>query len=648
MKTHSSFRHSKAFSLVEVITVVAVLGILAAMAYQFASGIGDRIRQTKLESDVHTLNSAVKVYLASGGSLAGVTDATAVIRKLKSMRNEASAAKYAGFRGSMLDARVTPVFQTEAEAFSGKTRAIWNPGRSAFVVSESGVGGISHFALNETVGAEEVQEEERAPGAVDYNVDNGWIWAYRDSSGTGRAAPTVVTVATPTPGTLPSPAPALRLVSPQFSTSPGTYDYPNFPVTVTISNPNPQGSSTIYYATAWDGSGIQWFPYTGPVPVLPGMQILTCARHISSQYEDSYTVGGVYVRNTYPLQAPQIVASATCLNLQTNDSVTIQLVDPNPAFATHRLEYSVNGGSFTTYSGSISISPTSYATGLTLTARCTPAADGILASPEASNVLNVKLRTPGIEIGQATGTGSGSTIPVTLSNSNPQGSSLILYALRDEATGTTSSYQEYRNPLAVSQEIYPKGFTVLAYANPTAGNYLSSDEASSLGLTFFGIPVNGNTIFVLDHSGSMAWEDGIGQVKTEMNRVLDLLKPEDKFGIVQFSTDAGVVVRWSAASAKNVKNAKTKVNGLTANGWTNYEQALKLALEAAQNNEVKQVVFLSDGAPTIGDTNPDHILSLVRQIVAKGAQVDTLAFGLITPDGRQLLDQMAAVGAVHK
>lgn len=649
MKTPPFSRRFQAFSLVEVIVTVAVLGILAAIACQFAIGLRDRARQVKLESDVQALNTAVKIYLANGGSLAGITNAAEVVSKLKTVRNRDLAGRYAGYRGTTLDARVSPVFQTDEEAATGLVRAAWNEARLAFEIRDSGAGGISHFALESSMGSQNFGEEERAPGAVDYNPENGWIWSYRDAAGAGRAAPTVVQLAANGPAALPAPgAAAQRLAVPEFATPPGTYDYPGFPELVSITNPNPEGSSTVYVATAWDGTGIQWAPYTGPIAVVPGMQVLTCARHATPAYEDSFTVGGVYVRSDYSLQAPEIVTSAPYLNLESNDAVRIELVDRNPGFALRRLELSINGGGFTAYTGSLSVSPVAYASGLELVARAVPAGEGFRASGETAKALGVKLRKPVIEIGAAIVNGQTSIIPFTLANPNPEGSSVLLYALRNESTGALSSFQEYRNQVPVSQADYPKGFTVVAYANAASGSYLASDEASSLGLTFFGIPVTRSTIFVLDRSGSMAWEDGIGQVKAEMNRVLDQLKTEDRFAVIQFSTDANVLVNWTAATSAKVRTAKTKVNSLAANGLTNYEAALTQALGIARNGEVKQVVFLSDGAPTTGNTNPDSILALVNQLVARGVRVDTLPFGLITPDGRALLERMDLAGDLSR
>lgn len=645
MRNAPSLRLQHAFSLVEVLTTVAVLGILAAIAVQIVGGLETNVRQTKLESDVQTLNAAVKVYLANGGSLNGITGAAEVIAKMKTVRSRESDTRYVGFSGAMVDGRLFPVFQTEEMAASGRPRARWNASKLAFEISHSGPDGISHFAWDAASAAQDFGEEERAAGSVSYNAEDGWVWAFRDSPATGPVSPGVVPLTPAGPSPLPGPrTEPQRLAPPQFSTPPGTYTYPDFPSVVSIANPNPAGSSTIHVATVWDDAGIQWQPYTGPVAVEPGMQILAFARHASASYSDSFSVGGLFVRNIYPLRAPEIETSAPYLNLESNEVVTVELIDTNPDFAAHRLEYSINGGDFIAYSGPLSISPSSYATGFAVVARSAPTSDGFTRSPEVSQAMNLKLGMPAIDVAAPPADGQATTIPVTLGNPNPGGSSVILYALRDEATGATTTFREYETPVQVVQADYPDGFTVIAYASPVTDGYLPSDEATSFGITFFGIPVTGSTVFVLDRSGSMAWDDGIGQVKAEMNRVLDLLERDDHFGIIKFSTAAEVVMPWTDASRQKVRTAKTRVNNLTPEGWTNYSAALSLALDAARHYKVKQVVFLSDGAPTAGDTRPGSILSLVSQIVAQGTRVDTLAFGRITEEGRALLEQMDAAG----
>lgn len=643
----SSSSRSAAFSLAECIIAVAVIGILAAVASQQFRGDLVALRDSKLEADVAALNRSVRLYLASGGSLAGVADSQAVICKLKSVRKRDSADTYVGFKGSMLDGRCKPVYQSTAESATRMPRAVWDPSKLAFEVRDTGPQGIARFDWDAAEAAPALVEEDRDSGSVKYNASDGWIWAYQDTESTRSATPLVLHVVSTGGSSIPPPRPApQRLLPPRFLTAPGTFSFADFPTTVALENPNPEGASTLYVATTWEATGVHWEPYAGPVAVAPGMQILAYAAHASEGYSDSAASGGVYVRQEFRLSAPEIVTSAPHLDLETNEVVTVELVDTNPAFAKGNLEWSINHGGYSPYPGSFSVSPASYSAGFVVEARCVAATDGLLPSPEVSRMLPVKLRKPSIVTGTVVA-GQTEPVPVTLTNTNPDGCAVLLYALRDLRSGTLSAYQPYSGAVGVSPAKYPKGFSVMAYANPLGESHLRSDDANSLDVTFFGVSIKGPVLFVLDCSGSMAWEDGLGQVKAEMGRVFDQFQEDDKFGIAWFSSYAELLVDWTSASSSAVGEARLAVEGLSPGGYTDYSAALSMALGMVQSREVTQVVFLSDGAPTAGDTSREGILSMVSQIVAGGTRVDTLAYGQITPEGRALLEEMDAVGDIQ-
>lgn len=110
--------------------------------------------------------------------------------------------------------------------------------------------------------------------------------------------------------------------------------------------------------------------------------------------------------------------------------------------------------------------------------------------------------------------------------------------------------------------------------------------------------------------------------------------------LVQFSSDASE----KTYSASDYTKFKTAVNAITAEGGTNWEAALKLALEkvntfkSADSKQPNYVIFVSDGMPTMringGDgSNYDEkyytaALKQSKKIVGDGAEFYTIsAFG---------------------
>lgn len=118
------------------------------------------------------------------------------------------------------------------------------------------------------------------------------------------------------------------------------------------------------------------------------------------------------------------------------------------------------------------------------------------------------------------------------------------------------------------------------------------------------------TLFVIDTSGSMAGTS-ILQAQSSLQRGLEALRPEDRFNVIDFDSEARRLFESAVpATPKNVQRALGWIADLEADGGTEILSALELAMAAAPSPErVRQLVFITDGS--VG--NEDELFTFIRQ-----------------------------------
>ena len=158
-----------------------------------------------------------------------------------------------------------------------------------------------------------------------------------------------------------------------------------------------------------------------------------------------------------------------------------------------------------------------------------------------------------------------------------------------------------------------------------------------------------DVVFAVDTSGSMRVKK-LEQAKAALEFCLGNLNKGDRFDIIRYSTEAEALFEeLSPASKKNISEASEFISGLKAGGGTAIEEALMMAVTHAKISKNKdaiprpfQVIFLTDGRPTIGETRPDKILERLAKVTGEiDKPVRVFSFGIGTDINTKLLDRIA-------
>ena len=154
-----------------------------------------------------------------------------------------------------------------------------------------------------------------------------------------------------------------------------------------------------------------------------------------------------------------------------------------------------------------------------------------------------------------------------------------------------------------------------------------------------------NLVLLLDNSGSMERADRVAIIREALRVLATQLQPQDTVSVVTFARTA----RLWADGLPGDKAGETleKVGGITPEGGTNLEEAMRLAYETARRHYLasgmNRVVLLTDGAANLGNVSATALKEKVEAQRKQGIALD--CFGIGFEDfNDDLLEQLSSNG----
>lgn len=149
-------------------------------------------------------------------------------------------------------------------------------------------------------------------------------------------------------------------------------------------------------------------------------------------------------------------------------------------------------------------------------------------------------------------------------------------------------------------------------------------------------------VFVVDTSGSMSDEGKMEKARSALLYGIRILRPQDRFNVISFAgeehlMESGLV----AADEAGRQRGEAFVKALRPAGGTNINQSLLTSLSQFEDNgRPRMLVFITDGLPTVGETNVSNIIANVHSATRAGIRLFTFGVGYDVNTG--LLDKLAS------
>ena len=151
-----------------------------------------------------------------------------------------------------------------------------------------------------------------------------------------------------------------------------------------------------------------------------------------------------------------------------------------------------------------------------------------------------------------------------------------------------------------------------------------------------------DVVFVVDTSGSMAEEGKMEKARSALLYGIRILRPQDRFNVISFAGEEHLMeTGLIAADEQGRQRGETFVKALRPVGGTNINQSLLASLrQFSESDRPKILVFMTDGLPTVDETNISKIIDNVHKATRSGIRL--FSFGVGYDVNTALLDKIAS------
>ena len=189
----------------------------------------------------------------------------------------------------------------------------------------------------------------------------------------------------------------------------------------------------------------------------------------------------------------------------------------------------------------------------------------------------------------------------------------------------------------------PVGLDLVTFKRPSEDGYFLLLATPAPSMTPDQV-IAKDVVFVLDTSGSMADRGKLDQAEKALSFCLANLNPGDRFEVIRFATEAeAMFTELMPADGRHLEQARDFVDRLRPIGGTAIEQALNMAIELAPARAGRDrpfvIVFLTDGRPTVGETDTERLVHTILTGI-DDREIRVFCFGIGTDVNTHLLDRV--------